>query len=366
MNSSIRMRVCFFIPKLQGGGAERQCAALLNELQKHPDVEMHLMLLSSSDHDHRLDVSNLKVHKIEVKDFANPAGLVFAIRTLRSVRPDVLVSWLHPADIWAYAATRLVRATSWIMTERDSAYPDEFLHNLRIRLGQRGAAMVIANSEQGRRFWLSMPKHPPLRMVPNMVTVPTRSHEQVNDRSAAVGCIYVGRLETKKNIGLMTESFVRFANDLPDARLTITGQGSQAGLIEDIAQQAGMTDRIDLLGFRDDVPALLDDSRMFISLSKFEGMPNALMEAVAAGLPAVVSDIPSHRDLLGDQYPYYVGLDWSADDIAAVFAESWRNGPHNDFYGHARDVLLTMTPSKVAASYVSAFSEVTGMRRSNR
>ena len=117
------MRVCFFIPSLDGGGAQRQCIALVNALQHTPGVEVHLILLGPGVHDDSLDVSRLRLHRIEVRNFASPFALAFVVRTLRRVRPDLLISWLHPADIWSYAATRVVRGVPWVMTERDFRLP---------------------------------------------------------------------------------------------------------------------------------------------------------------------------------------------------------------------------------------------------
>ena len=89
-------------------------------------------------------------------------------------------------------------------------------------------------------------------------------------------------------------------------------------------------------------------------------MPNVVMEAVTAELPAVVSDIPEHRALLGDDYPYYVRLDSTAEEAAAVIADAWANGvtAGAHIYAHAMKVLATMTPEKVAQAYIDAFADV--------
>ena len=100
------LRVCFFIPNLDGGGAERQCIALVNALQHTTGIELHLMLLGPGLHDESLDLSELHLHRIEVRNFASPFALAFVVRTLRRVRPDLVISWLPAADIWSYVAPR--------------------------------------------------------------------------------------------------------------------------------------------------------------------------------------------------------------------------------------------------------------------
>lgn len=351
------MRVCFFIPSLGDGGAQRQCIALLNLLQHIPAVDVHLILLGAGEHDDSLDRSGLQVHRITVRNFASPRVLIFVVGTLLRVRPDLLISWLHPADIWSYAATRIVRGVPWVITERGSAYPDEFTFNLRKRLG-RYAAAIIANSQAGKQLWEALNPRSPVQMIPNMVI--DRGFPATVERASSLECLYVGRLAPEKNIGAMTNAFIRFSATQPQAKLVIAGQGAHADEVARIAADGGVRSQVELLGFRRDVPALMSRARLLLSLSRYEGMPNVLMEAVGASLPAVVSDIPEHRALLGDNYPYYVPLQSTSEQAAEVIAEAWTDGSSKieHYYAHARRVLATMTPENVVAAYVDAFATV--------
>jgi glycosyltransferase involved in cell wall biosynthesis len=369
------MRACFFIPSLDGGGAQRQCIALVNALQHTSGVEVHLILLGRGVHDDSLDVSRLHLHCIEVRNFASPLALAFVVRTLRRVRPDLLISFLHPADIWSYAATRVVRGVPWVMTERDSVYPDNLMFHLRFRFGRRASAGIIANSQAGKRLWESLAPHSPVQMIPNMVLdseIP--SGPSGVDRTTSVECLYVGRLHEQKNVSAMTNAFTHFAAAHSQAKLVLAGKGasrpakssrgtehSQAAEVLRIAESGGVASRVELLGFRKDVPTLMYRARVFLSFSRHEGMPNVVMEAVVAGLPAVVSDIPEHRALLGDDYPYYVRLDAPPEDAASVIAQAWASDltASEQAYAYARGVLATMTPEKVVGAYLDVFAEVT-------
>jgi glycosyltransferase involved in cell wall biosynthesis len=362
------MKVCFFVANLGDGGAQRQCIALLNALQHDSAVEVHLVLLGSGEHEDSLDVSGLSVHRTEVRNFASPAALAFVVPTLRRVRPDVLISWLHPADIWSYVATRIVRGVPWIITERGSTYPDQLVYNVRKRFGRRGAAAIIANSPPGKQLWDSLAPRSPVRVIPNMVLDGGAPSGASVDRTDSTECLFVGRLEPQKNVGAMTSAFSRFAVTHPQARLVIVGQGAETGEVTRIAEDGGVANRVDLLGFRRDVPKLMSAARLLLSFSRHEGMPNVVMEAVAAGLPAVVSDIPEHRALLGHDYPYYVRLDSPPDEAVDVMAQAWAHGATQGerLYAHARGVLAASTPDQVVAAYVDAFAEVIDRAKANR
>lgn len=360
------MKVCFFIPSLGDGGAQRQCIALLNELQHDSDVELHLLLLAQGEHDDRLVAKRLSVHRTTVDNFASPKALLFVVRSLRRIRPDVVISWLHPADIWTYAATRVVPGIPWILTERGSAYPDSFVFNLRKRLGRSAAAAIVANSVAGEQLWQSLGPRSSVRVIPNMLIEPDAVGVGAPSRKHSVNCLFVGRLEPEKNVAAMTAAFARFSGTNREARLIVAGKGSEADQIMRVAADRGASDRVSMLGFRRDISTLMSQARVLLSFSHYEGMPNVIMEAVTAGVPVVVSDIPEHRALLGNAYPFMVQTDWPAERAAEVIAKAWTDGVDrvNDSYVHARAVLAASAPPTIAKAYRDMFADVVA-RESN-
>lgn len=353
------MRVCFFVANLGDGGAQRQCVALLNLLQHQPGIDVHLILLGPGEYERDLDTSGLTVHRTEVPNFSSPLALVFVVRTLRRIRPDVLMSWLHPADIWSYPATRIVRGVRWVLAERSSTYPDELVYRVRTRLGRLGADVVIANSPPGEQFWADMSPQTAVRVIPNM-TLGTPVPTGESRRNAATDCLYVGRFMPQKNVTGIAGAFAMFAAAHPEARLRMAGQGDQQVDVRRIASDADIETQVELLGFRNDVTALMAQARLLLSLSRYEGMPNVVMEAIMAGLPVVVSDIPEHRVLLGPDYPYYVDLDAGPSVGADAIARAWEDAPRqiSTLYAHAREVLAASAPDRVVAAYVEAFRNV--------
>jgi glycosyltransferase involved in cell wall biosynthesis len=115
--------------------------------------------------------------------------------------------------------------------------------------------------------------------------------------------MHVGTLRSDKakNQERLVEIFREIAANDPAARLVFVGKGGNE--IEAEVQRAvaahGLGERVALLGVRSDVPRLLAAADMFIFPSRYEGLPGALLEASAAGLPVLGSDIPAIREIAG-------------------------------------------------------------------
>jgi glycosyltransferase involved in cell wall biosynthesis len=110
----------------------------------------------------------------------------------------------------------------------------------------------------------------------------------------------VSRLEKVKDPLLLVQAF-REGTDAP-SRLVLLGDGRLAPAVRDAVERSGLTGRVELTGVvpRDEVFARCAQADVFVSVSRGEGLPVAVMEAMAAGLPVILSDIPPHRELVGD------------------------------------------------------------------
>lgn len=113
--------------------------------------------------------------------------------------------------------------------------------------------------------------------------------------------IHVGRLSPEKNHERLLRIFLRFAQLVPDARLLMVGKrdASIEARIAAISQTRQAADRIVFAGVREDVGRLLASSDLMLFPSLREGLPGAVVEAAAAGIPVLASDIPGISELAG-------------------------------------------------------------------
>jgi glycosyltransferase involved in cell wall biosynthesis len=113
----------------------------------------------------------------------------------------------------------------------------------------------------------------------------------------ALVALWVGRLDPVKGLKELIEALGEI-NQTHALHLAIAGTGEYEPELRRQIEQRGLFDRVHLLGRRDDVASLLKAADLFVFPSYTEGLPNAVLEAMAAGLPVVTTDVPGCRDLI--------------------------------------------------------------------
>jgi len=138
-------------------------------------------------------------------------------------------------------------------------------------------------------------------------TQPSRSREEVRAElgippdAPVIGGI--GRLDPQKGYRHLVRAFARLMERVPHAELVIAGDGPERTMLEALARRTGCAGRAHFLGRRNDVPDLLHAFDVFAMPSIYEGFGLALVEAMAAGVPAVASAVDSLPEVLGANEP---------------------------------------------------------------
>lgn len=109
---------------------------------------------------------------------------------------------------------------------------------------------------------------------------------------------YIGQLIPRKGLDTLLHAFHEL--DIPGKRLCIVGEGPQRPELERLASQIGESDKVHFFGFRDDRIALMKAFDVFVLPSRLEGIPRCVLEAMAARVPVVATDIPGCRVLVED------------------------------------------------------------------
>lgn len=228
-------------------------------------------------------------------------------RLIQSQRPHLVHAALFHASIAACVIAPLAGVPSRrIITEIKTVEVERLWHLTVGGLACRMCRCVVGNSRAVVDH-LRRRAHIPrslLRTIPGGVDVARFTDVDPVERSSlgvpndAPLLLWVGRLDPVKGLDDLVDALVLL--DDPRIHLVLCGDGPHESALQSRIARQGLTERVRFLGRRMDIPNLLASSDVFVFPSLTEGLPNALLEAMAAGLPIVTTDVPGCRDLIAD------------------------------------------------------------------
>lgn len=289
------------IGQLQHGGAEGQLVHLARGLAGTP-FEPSVACLSevAEPHATRLREAGLPVLVLPRRGHRDLSRVRALAAFLGETGADLAHSFLVGANAYAYAASRLAGLRRLIVSSRTTMPMPTRSRRLVHSWVFRHAAMVIANSETVGEFTASYYGAPRerLRVVRNGVDLgPYR--EAARHRAAvrremgipeeAVVAGTLGRLAREKNLELFVDMAAGLSREFAGMRFAIVGGGPERPAVEAALHHAALDGKSILTGPRSDVPRVLAALDLFVMTSDTEGLPNAVMEAMAAGLPVVAT-----------------------------------------------------------------------------
>ena len=308
MTNSSPLRVLHVITDLGVGGAESMLTSLLTGGVTE-EIETHIISLMPSGSNR--DIIRAAGHDVldlgMARSWPSPSGIIALAGRIRALRPDVVQSWMYHADLIATAALSLlssrrrphlvwgVRCSN--MDARAYGWRLRTVISLCARLSRRPAA-VIANSHAGRAAHEAL-GYRPVRfdVIPNGIDI-DRYKPDATARAEVRAQLRIGedvpllahlaRIDPMKD----HETFLAALERLPGVAALAIGKGT-----EELAPRPNLH----RLGLRHDIPRLLAAADFIVSSSAFgEGFSNALAEAMAAGLPAVATDVGDSGLIVGD------------------------------------------------------------------
>lgn len=289
-------RIALITPSLTSGGAQRVAAIWASELSKIND-NVFLIVIYKKEGEYETYGNVKKIYLYESYEHSKSYSLLSKINKIRSVlkenKIDAVIPFLIYIGLMTTAASAFLK-TDVIETLRIdpvTSPKNPFLRILRdtsVRLAKR---CIVQNEEQKKYFSkrvqkkmgvFSNPLHPSVTKVEKQYT-----------NSKALTFITAGRMEEQKNHKLLSSAFKLAADEYPEISLKIYGTGSMHDELCRHIEELGMQDKITLCGRTDDIPGVLSKADAFVLSSDFEGMPNALLEAMAVGLPSISTDCPT-------------------------------------------------------------------------
>ncbi len=306
-----KLRIALAITELDVGGAE-QClvnlALGLDRTRFEPQVFCLAPRPSTGCDDlvRRLEYGKIPVHFVGAK---SPRQFFTAIwklrRLLRDHSPHVLQTFLFHANVVGTIAARWVGVPK-IVTGIRVADPSKSRHRIE-RWLTRGAikhvcvSNAVANFAQ-QRARLSAEK---IIVIPNGIELrnyPSPNPAELSEFGVPAGkpvVLFVGRLDRQKGVDWLLNLLPQAFKSLPDFHLLVVGSGPEAVRLKEQARNAEIGDRVHFAGWQAEVPAIMASCDLLILLSRWEGMPNVLIEAMASKLPVISTKAEGVLEILG-------------------------------------------------------------------
>jgi glycosyltransferase involved in cell wall biosynthesis len=334
-------KLLLLIPTLDHSGAEKQFALLATRLPRD-EFDVHAVTLTrGGPYEAMLQGAGVRLTHLNKRMKFDPLALWRLRSLVKEERPDILHAWIFAANSYARLVAGKEARPKVLVSERcvDSWKSDWQLWLDRRQIGR--TTRLIGNSQSVAEFYreLGVPADK-LAVIPNAVEIPADPQAD-RDRilaefdippgSRVVG--FAGRLAPQKRVKDLVWA-IQLLKQLRDrVYLLLVGDGPERTHLLELARHMSCDHLVRFTGHRDDAARLIGLFNVFWLASDFEGMSNSIMEAMAAGVPVVASDIPPNRELVVDGQTGFlvkvgdsVGLAQFADRILADPALAERLG----------------------------------------
>ncbi|MGL4595005.1 MAG: glycosyltransferase [Thermoguttaceae bacterium] len=302
----IRLALC--ITELDWGGAERAISEIAVRLDRARfDVTIYSLREKPID-DARSCVPFLEEHGIPIH-FLNISG-IFSLpkamkklrRLLREQKPDIFLSFMFHANFLGRLAARSAGVPHIISGLRVAEKRQKF-HNWLDYATSRFVEKYVCVSQSVADFAAEEIKLPreKLCVIPNGIDLKNQN-AGVFEKSHKKRILFVGRLDYQKGLDWFFPTIPDWLDELTSWEVWFVGDGPLRNeLMKHLASHSfdAVRSRIKMMGWRDDVPQLISESAIIILPSRWEGMPNVILEAMAAKKPVVASDVEGIEELLG-------------------------------------------------------------------
>lgn len=281
------MKICFIIPSMTGGGAERVTANLANRLDEMGHG-ITILMTASDDVAYKLN-DGIDIRQIGERTHGSMLGRVQRIFTLRTYfkehKDTVYVSMPTDTNMFAVMAS-LFLPVRLIISERND--PNQYGHKGLRDFLYRFAKKMVFQTEDARDCY-SKRLQKAGRIIPNPICE-EKLETYSGERSKRF--VVVGRLEPQKNHKLLLESYAGIASRYKEYDLYLYGKGSLEQELKELCKRLEIADRVHFEGFCTDVHKKIVDAAAYVLSSDYEGISNSLLEAMAMGLPVISTDCP--------------------------------------------------------------------------
>lgn len=301
------MKILFYINVLHNGGAERVISILANYFNKK-GYQVVVVNSYPVENEYYLDkeIRHIYLNQSRVKGSflaRNIRQIIILRKIIKEFNPAFSISFMAEPNFRNIIATIGLKTKTILSVRNDPAreYYNFLLQYLSKFLFRLSDGIVFQTNDAMRFF--SNKIHLKSKVIFNPVNDIFFTENEVINVIKSNKIISVGRLESQKNFELLINAFSKICNS-SNLLLYIYGEGSERSKLQKLIDSLNLSNRVFLLGNVKDIVHCLKDARLFVLSSNYEGMPNALMEAITLGIPCISTDCPcgGPRELLDKRF----------------------------------------------------------------
>lgn len=296
-------KIAFCINSMDKGGAERVVSILTNHLTTTNDVSVICVTKNNVAYELQSNIKlfELSSHPSKVNNRVLKKLFLIPKMILRFIKLkhifnrrkfDVVLSFLPEASFLALMCKK--KNMKMIVSVRNDPkieYSSKFYWYFMNKLYPKADGFVF-QTQEAKEYFNSIIHFNKIKfdIILNPVDPIFLSIPDVSIRKKEI--VSVGRLTEQKNFDLLIDAFKIVCSDIVDYNLIIYGEGEKRDYLEQKISQLSLTSRVILAGVSDNIKNKIYDSSLFVMSSDYEGMPNALIEAMCLGLPVISTDCP--------------------------------------------------------------------------
>jgi glycosyltransferase involved in cell wall biosynthesis len=364
-----RIKLLLLIPHLGGGGAEQVTAQLARHLNPQ-HFEIHLCLIGEDRPGTKSIPRWVHIHRLHRRRVRH--AWLPLVQLIRAEKPDVILSGMAHLNFLILLLKPLLPRRTCILVRQNttaSSVAKTWLYRLAYRHLYRRAHTIVCQSsamasDLAAAFALPAAK---LKVAANPIDV------KVIQAACAVchrgtppdswpRLLTVGRLAPEKGIDLLLHVLQEVKQIHPQVHLQILGVGREESALRQLSIELNIADAVTFAGHHDNPPDFYTEATLFVLPSRYEGMPNALLEAAAAGLPLVATPCSAGLcELLQNAPGTWLANAISAESLAQTILaaiEALHTQPHR--FDHT--FLTPFETSTAVAAYASLIEEAARAR----
>ena len=320
------LKISLIIRSLEAGGAERVLVSLANYLVKR-GFEVHILTLSHEAQgsfyplDQKVTVHYLG-REVTKPNHPLPYGwwviksMMGLRKAVKALNPQVIISFMDLMNIATLTLTRGLRIPVIVAERIDPAFHKIHWLLRKMRLWMYPYAKYVSVQTESAASYFSGSLRAKIVITPNPVAPPPTS-APISKTQTFKTILTIGRLDPQKDQQSLIQAFAKLHPAFPDWKLMIYGQGPDQQKLAALIAQLNLQDTVTLAGTTKDIWSVLAMADLFVFPSRYEGFPNALCEAMSAGLPVIASNVTGNKDVVQNKVN---GLLFEAGDVDALAA----------------------------------------------